>query len=57
MIDRLYRLPTVLIVATIALVLGIGLGLALSLLGTGSAGVGLSSITSVGGAEPRQGGR
>ena len=57
MIDRFYRLPTVLIVATIALVLGIGLGLTISLLGAGSSSAGLSSITSVGGAEPRQGGR
>ena len=57
MIDRVYRLPTVLIAATIALVLGVGIGLAISLLGPGSSQVGLSTLTSVGGAEPRQGGR
>jgi len=57
MIDRLYRLPTVLIAATIALVLGVGIGLAISLLGGGSSGVGLSSITSPNGSEPIQGGR
>ncbi len=57
MIDRLYRLPTVLIVATITLVLGIGVGLAISLLGTAPSTAGLSSITSVTGGEPRQGGR
>jgi len=57
MIDRLYRLPTVLIAATIALVLGVGIGLGLSLLGVGGSGQGLSSVTSVGGTEPRQGGR
>ena len=57
MIDRLYRLPTVLIVATIALVLGVGIGFAISLLGPGSSSAGLSSVTSVTGVEPRQGGR
>lgn len=57
MIDRLYRLPTVLIAATIALVLGVGIGLAISVFGGGSPTAGLSSLTSVGGTEVRQGGR
>ena len=57
MIDHVFRLPTVLIVATIALVLGVGIGFAISLLGPGHASAGLSSVTSITGGEPRQGGR
>ena len=57
MIDRMYRLPTVLITATIALVLGVGIGWAISLLGSGSSGFGLSSLTSQSDVEQRQGGR
>lgn len=58
MIDRLYRLPTVLIAATIALVLGIGIGVTVAVFGVGSSGVGVSSLTSVGSVgELRQGGR
>lgn len=57
MIDRVFRLPTLLIAATVALVLGIGVGLGVSTLGSGKSSAGLSSISSVGGGEPRQGGR
>ncbi len=55
-VGRPYSFAAVLIVAVAALVVGIGIGFGVANAASwGSAG--LSSITSVGGSEPRQGGR